>query len=75
VLSLNDLVVGQELQGTVQNVVEFGAFVDLGLKNDGLLHRSKIPAGISLSLGNIIRVQILAVDRERGRISLGWLGD
>ncbi|MCD4801959.1 MAG: RNA-binding transcriptional accessory protein [Anaerolineales bacterium] len=75
VLSMDDLVQGMELQGTVQNVVEFGAFVDLGVKQDGLLHRTKIPAGVDLNLGNIIRVTILSIDKERGRISLGWAGD
>lgn len=74
-VSLDDLVEGMELQGTVGNVVEFGAFVDLGVKNDGLLHRSKIPRGVNLKLGEIIRVTILAVDKERGRISLGWAGN
>lgn len=72
VLSVDDLVEGMELQGTVQNVVEFGAFVDLGLKNDGLLHRSQIPPGTDLNLGDIVRVSILSIDQERGRISLGW---
>ncbi|MEJ2412173.1 MAG: Tex family protein [Anaerolineales bacterium] len=75
VLSMEDLVEGMELQGTVQNVVEFGAFVDLGVKNDGLLHRSKIPAGMDLNLGDVIRVSILSVDQDRGRISLGWVGN
>ena len=74
-VSLDDLVEGMELQGTVGNVVEFGAFVDLGVKNNGLLHRSKIPRGVNLKLGEIIRVTILAVDKERGRISLGWAGN
>jgi len=74
VLSMKDLVEGMELQGTVQNVVEFGAFVDLGVKNAGLLHRSKMPAGLDLNLGDIIKVTIKQVDHERGRISLGWAG-
>ena len=74
VLSEKDLVEGMELQGTVQNVVEFGAFIDLGVKNAGLLHRSKIPVGVDLNLGDIIRVTIQQVDLERGRISLGWAG-
>jgi uncharacterized protein len=75
IMSLEDLVEGMELQGTVRNVVEFGAFVDLGVKNDGLLHRSKIPHGIDLKLGDIIQVTVRSVDRDRGRISLGWAGD
>jgi len=74
VLSGKDLVEGMELQGTVQNVVEFGAFIDLGVKNAGLLHRSKIPAGVDLSLGDIVKVTIQKVDLERGRIGLGWSG-
>jgi uncharacterized protein len=75
VLSMEDLVEGMELQGTVQNVVELGAFIDLGVKNDGLIHRSKIPAGTDLKLGDIIRVTIQQVDKDRGRISLGWAGN
>ena len=75
VISMDDLVQGMELRGSVANVVEFGAFVDLGVKNDGLLHRSKIPKGVDLKLGDIVRVTILAVEKDRGRISLGWAGD
>ncbi len=74
VLTVEDLVEGMELPGTVQNVVEFGAFIDLGVKNAGLLHRSKIPADVDLNLGDIVRVNILSVDLDRGRISLGWAG-
>lgn len=75
VMSLDDLVEGMELRGTVANVVEFGAFINLGVKNDGLLHRSQIPQGRDLNLGDIIQVKILSVDKDRGRISLGWAGD
>jgi len=75
VLTMDDLVQGMELQGTVQNVVEFGAFVDLGVKQDGLLHRTQIPVGLDLNLGDIIRVTIRNIDKDRGRISLGWAGD
>ena len=74
VLTEEDLVKGMELQGTVQNVVAFGAFIDLGVKNAGLLHISKIPAGVDLNLGDIIRVTIQQVDLERERINLGWVG-
>lgn len=74
-LTLDDLIEGMELPGQVQNVVGFGAFVDLGLKNPGLLHSSKIPPQVDLTLGDVIQVRILAVDRDRGRISLGWGGD
>lgn len=72
VLSLDDLKTGLRLQGTVRNVVDFGAFVDIGVKNDGLLHRSQLPPGVSLSVGDIVDVEIQKVEAERGRISLGW---
>ncbi len=74
VLSMDDLVKGMELDGTVRNVVDFGAFVDIGVKQDGLIHRSQIPYGTVLSVGDIIKVEILSVEKERGRISLGWPG-
>lgn len=74
VLSLDDLATGLQLEGTVRNVVDFGAFVDIGVKQDGLLHRSQIPFGTVLSVGDIITVEILSVEKERGRISLGWPG-
>jgi uncharacterized protein len=53
-------------------VVDFGAFVDIGVKQDGLLHRSQVPPGILLQLGEVIEVEILKVEPERGRISLKW---
>jgi uncharacterized protein len=74
VLSLEDLVVGMRLDGTVRNVVDFGAFVDIGVKQDGLLHRSQIPFGTLLHVGDILPVEILSVEKERERISLGWPG-
>jgi len=73
VLKMEDLVSGMQLKGTVRNVVDFGAFVDIGVKHDGLLHRSQIPHGISLGVGDIINIKIIKVDIERGRISLGWV--
>jgi len=72
VLSLEDLKPGMRLKGTVRNVVDFGAFVDIGVKYDGLLHRSRIPQGAQLRVGNIIDVEIINIEPERGRISLGW---
>jgi uncharacterized protein len=72
VLSAEDLLPGMRLAGTVRNVVDFGAFVDIGVKQDGLLHRSQIPHGTILRVGDIIEVEILKVENERGRISLGW---
>jgi uncharacterized protein len=74
VLKMEDLAVGMRLKGTVRNVVDFGAFVDIGVKQDGLLHRSQIPSGIDLKVGYVIEVTILKVEIERGRISLGWIG-
>lgn len=72
VLKMEDLKTGMRLKGTVRNVVDFGAFVDIGVKQDGLLHRSQIPRGIQLQVGYVIEVVILKIEIERGRISLGW---
>ncbi|MBN1286225.1 MAG: RNA-binding transcriptional accessory protein [Anaerolineae bacterium] len=72
VLSMDDLREGMLLNGTVRNVVDFGAFVDIGVKQDGLLHISQIPRGLRLSVGEVIEVEILSVDAARGRIGLGW---
>ncbi|MCB2178596.1 RNA-binding transcriptional accessory protein [bacterium] len=72
VLSMDDLAVGMVLKGTVRNVVDFGSFVDIGVKQDGLLHRSQVPQGTHLQVGNIIDVEILKIETDRGRISLGW---
>lgn len=72
VLSMDDLHAGLKLSGTVRNVVDFGAFIDIGVKQDGLLHRSQIPRERRLNVGDVIEVEILNVEAERGRISLGW---
>lgn len=72
VLKMEDLSVGMRLKGTVRNVVDFGAFVDLGVKQDGLLHRSQWPQGSALKVGDVIEVEVLRVEAERGRIALGW---
>ncbi len=72
VLTMDDLKKGLVLQGTVRNVVDFGAFIDIGVKRDGLLHRSATPRGTELSVGQIIDVSIKEVDAQRGRISLDW---
>ncbi len=74
VLKMEDLTTGMQLKGTVRNVVDFGAFVDIGVKQDGLLHRSQIPRNAALHVGDVIEVSILKVESERGRISLGWAG-
>lgn len=72
VLSMDDLERGMRLQGTIRNVVDFGAFVDIGVKQDGLLHRSQIPRGQSLNVGDVIEIEIISIEKERGRIALGW---
>lgn len=74
VLKLEDLTTGMHLKGTVRNVVDFGAFVDIGVKQDGLLHRTQIPRQAAIQVGDIIDVQIIKVEPERGRIALGWSG-
>ncbi len=72
VLSMEDLQTGMILKGTVRNVVDFGSFIDIGVKQDGLLHRSQVPHGETLTVGQVIAVSIQSVEKERGRISLGW---
>ncbi len=69
VLSLDDLYPGLVLSGTVRNVVDFGAFVDLGVKQDGLLHRSQLK-GRRLAVGDVVEFEIQEIDEKRGRISL-----
>jgi protein Tex len=70
VLKMEDLQVGMQLKGTVRNVVDFGAFVDIGVKQDGLLHRSQIPAGTQLKVGDVLDVEVQKIEVERGRIGL-----
>lgn len=73
VLSVDDLQRGMRLSGTVRNVVDFGAFIDIGVKQDGLLHRSQIPRGTTLNVGDVLEVEIVSIESERGRIGLGWI--
>ncbi|MCL4269853.1 MAG: RNA-binding transcriptional accessory protein [Anaerolineales bacterium] len=73
VLKAEDLVTGMQLKGTVRNVVDFGAFVDIGVKQEGLLHRTQIPNGTVLKVGDVLDVEIQKIDLERGRIGLGWV--
>jgi len=70
VLNMSDLTEGMQTKGTIRNVVDFGAFVDIGVKVDGLLHRSKIKRGTTLMVGDIIDITILSIDQERERIAL-----
>ncbi len=76
VTHLEDLEEGMILEGTVRNVVDFGAFVDIGVKNDGLVHISQMsqkfikhPMEV-LSVGDIVKVKVIGIDKERGRVSL-----
>ena len=73
VLSLGDLNTGLVLFGTVRNIVDFGAFIDIGVKRDGLLHRTTMPREVELAVGQVIQVAIKEVDTKRGRISLDWV--
>ncbi|WP_198317465.1 Tex family protein [Cytobacillus praedii] len=79
VLKLEDLSTGMELQGTVRNVVDFGAFVDIGVKQDGLVHISKLsrkfvkhPLDV-VSVGDVVTVWVDSVDKNKGRVSLTML--
>lgn len=76
VLTMEDLKEGMELEGTVRNVVDFGAFVDIGVKQDGLVHISKLsnkfvkhPKDV-VAVGDIVKVWIESVDLKKGRIAL-----
>ncbi len=73
--SMEDLSMGMTLKGTVRNVVDFGAFVDIGIKQDGLLHRSQLPPGTRLDVGEVIEVVIIKIETDRGRIALRLAGD
>ncbi len=79
VLHIEDLKAGMKLQGTVRNVVDFGAFVDLGVKHDGLVHisrlarrRIKSPSEI-VAVGDIVNVWVVDIDEKRQRIGLTML--
>ena len=76
ILEIKDLKVGDALEGTVRNVVDFGAFVDIGLHNDGLVHISKMsknfikhPSQI-LSVGDIVTVYVTSIDKEKEKVQL-----
>jgi uncharacterized protein len=79
VLQLEDLKAGMELKGTVRNVVDFGAFVDIGVKNDGLVHISRLsqkfvkhPLDV-VAVGDVVTVWVLDIDLKKGRVSLTML--
>ncbi|MBB3129623.1 uncharacterized protein FHS19_004298 [Paenibacillus rhizosphaerae] len=76
VLKIEDLTPGMELQGTVRNVIDFGAFVDIGIKSDGLVHISQLSSGYVkhpmdvVSVGDNVTVWVLNVDLKKGRVGL-----
>jgi uncharacterized protein len=76
VLKIEDLSPGMELQGTVRNVIDFGAFVDIGIKSDGLVHISQLRSGFVkhpmdvVSVGDNVTVWVLNVDLKKGRVGL-----
>ena len=79
VLDINDLQIGMKLQGTVRNVIDFGAFVDIGLHNDGLIHISKMtnnyikhPSEI-LNVGDIIDCYVIDINKEKEKVSLSLI--
>ena len=76
VLKFEDLQEGMELTGTVRNVIDFGAFVDVGVKHDGLVHISELsdkfiknPSEV-VSVGDIVKVRVIGIDREKQKVSL-----
>ena len=76
VLKIDDLREGMVLKGTVRNVIDFGAFVDIGIKNDGLVHISEMsnnyvknPMDV-VSVGDIINVRVIKIDLEKGKVGL-----
>ena len=76
ILTIDNLNVGMKLSGVVRNVVDFGAFIDIGLKNDGLVHISEIsnefikhPSEV-LKVGDIIDCYVKDIDKEKGRVGL-----
>ena len=80
VLKMEDLQTGMVLQGTVRNVVDFGAFVDIGVKQDGLVHVSEMadrfvkdPLSV-VAVGQVVQVRVLKVDHQRGRVQLSMRG-
>ena len=76
VLKLEDLKEGMVLTGTVRNVIDFGAFVDIGVKHDGLVHISEMsekfiknPSDI-VSVGDVVKVKVIKIDKERQKVGL-----
>ena len=81
ILTIDDLQIGVKLAGTVRNITQFGAFIDIGLKQDAMVHISKIsknyiknPLDV-LSVGQIVDVYVIDIDKERGRVALAMFKD
>lgn len=81
ILTLDDLSIGMKLSGTIRNITQFGAFVDIGLKQDAMIHISKIsknyiknPLDV-LSVGQIVDVYVIDVDKDRSRVGLAMFKD
>lgn len=81
ILDIDDLKIGSKLKGTIRNVVDFGAFVDIGIKNDGLVHISQLsekyvknPLDV-VSVGDIVDVTVIGIDKERGKVQLSMKKD
>lgn len=80
VMQLSDLSVGMVLKGTVRNVIDFGAFVDIGVHQDGLVHISQMaknrfvkhPLDV-VSVGDIVDVKVISIDEKKGRIGLSMI--
>lgn len=76
VLKIDDITEGMVLSGTVRNVVDFGAFVDIGIKNDGLVHISELSDKFvrnpleEVSVGDVVKVRVIKVDKEKGKVNL-----
>ena len=80
VLKMEDLQEGMILTGTVRNVIDFGAFVDIGVKSDGLVHISELsekfvknPMDV-VAVGDIVKVRVIKVDLEKKKVSLSMKG-
>ena len=79
ILKMEDLLPGMEVQGTVRNVVDFGAFIDIGVKQDGLVHISKLKKGFVkhplevVAVGDIVTAWVEKVEKDKGRIALTML--
>ena len=79
ILDIKDLSIGMKLQGTVRNVIDFGAFIDIGLHNDGLIHISKLtdkyikhPSEV-LNVGDIIDCYVIDINKEKEKVSLSLI--